>query len=253
MARTHENLTGQQFGRWLVVSFSHFYKGRSVWAIKCSGCGVVKKLRKQKFSSGKCTKCDKTHSMSGTSNPGFVDCLGKRFGRLVVVELMGFKNCLAQWRCVCDCGGEKISGNGSIATGRVKSCGCLRRPVSTYPKGVDHPRWNPDRDEIERNKDRMKDPAYRQWRNAVFKRDDYRCQITGRRGGNLVAHHIEAWGVSPELRFEVSNGITIDWAYHALFHRMFGQGGNTAAQFEQFKFWMKLLDIQPDNCQYPQP
>ena len=33
--------------------------------------------------------------------------------------------------------------------------------------------------------------AMRLWRSDVFKRDDYTCQICGRRGGNLEAHHIK--------------------------------------------------------------
>lgn len=47
------------------------------------------------------------------------------------------------------------------------------------------------------------------WRNAVYERDDYTCQQCKQRGGKLNAHHIKSWSQYPELRFEVSNGLTL--------------------------------------------
>ncbi len=32
---------------------------------------------------------------------------------------------------------------------------------------------------------------YKEWHKAVFKKDNYTCQICGKRGGNLEAHHIK--------------------------------------------------------------
>lgn len=57
---------------------------------------------------------------------------------------------------------------------------------------------------------------YRQWRNAVFKRDNYTCVWCGDknqkgRGKSLVlnADHIKPFAYYPELRFELSNGRTL--------------------------------------------
>lgn len=47
------------------------------------------------------------------------------------------------------------------------------------------------------------------WRTAIFKRDDYTCQICGVRGTYLEADHIKPWAFFPELRFEMSNGRTL--------------------------------------------
>lgn len=51
---------------------------------------------------------------------------------------------------------------------------------------------------------------YKRWRYDVFVRDRFTCQECGdNRGGNLRAHHIKLFADHPELRFEVSNGITL--------------------------------------------
>ncbi len=50
---------------------------------------------------------------------------------------------------------------------------------------------------------------YKQWKNFIFDRDNYICQICGERGGKLRANHIKRFADCPELRFEKNNGIVI--------------------------------------------
>lgn len=51
---------------------------------------------------------------------------------------------------------------------------------------------------------------YKRWRFDVFMRDNFTCQECGdSRGGNLRAHHIKPFADFPDLRFDVSNGITL--------------------------------------------
>lgn len=52
-------------------------------------------------------------------------------------------------------------------------------------------------------------PEYKEWRKAVYERDDYTCQKCGKKGGNLNAHHIKAYAEYPDLRIELDNGITL--------------------------------------------
>lgn len=50
--------------------------------------------------------------------------IGKRFGKLLVIEHLGTKNQHTYWRCVCDCGKETNTRNQNLLSGKSKSCGC---------------------------------------------------------------------------------------------------------------------------------
>ena len=57
---------------------------------------------------------------------------------------------------------------------------------------------------------------WKNWRRAVFERDDYTCQECGERNykGNgksiwIHPHHIKSRSEYPELQFEISNGMTL--------------------------------------------
>lgn len=54
------------------------------------------------------------------------------------------------------------------------------------------------------------------WKRIVFKRDNYACQISGKRGEVLNAHHIKPFSDYPELRTKISNGITLSEEWHNL-------------------------------------
>lgn len=60
-------------------------------------------------------------------------------------------------------------------------------------------------------------PEVERWRNAVLKRDSYRCRKCGA-GEELHAHHIARWADSPELRLVVENGLTVCRACHQQIH-----------------------------------
>ena len=63
-------------------------------------------------------------------------------------------------------------------------------------------------------------PDFVAWRTAAFARDACRCQTCGdAQGGNLEAHHVRPWATHPELRFDVTNGLTLCDPCHNRLHR----------------------------------
>lgn len=50
---------------------------------------------------------------------------------------------------------------------------------------------------------------YKEWRLAVFTRDDFTCQHCGKRGGTLHADHIRDFAKHKHLRMDPSNGRTL--------------------------------------------
>lgn len=62
----------------------------------------------------------------------------------------------------------------------------------------------------DKNKALRRGVEWKLWREAVFERDDYTCQMCGIRGGvELHPDHIKPFSKFPELRYEVSNGRTL--------------------------------------------
>ncbi|UKS25043.1 phage replisome organizer N-terminal domain-containing protein [Paenibacillus sp. HWE-109] len=59
---------------------------------------------------------------------------------------------------------------------------------------------------------------YTTWRSLVFERDDYTCQHCRTKGNKLNAHHIKSFADYKELRFEVSNGLTLCEECHSKEH-----------------------------------
>ena len=55
---------------------------------------------------------------------------------------------------------------------------------------------------------------YRLWRQAIFARDNWTCQICFKRGGKLEADHIKPWTLFPELRYAIDNGRTLCVSCH---------------------------------------
>lgn len=101
--------------------------------------------------------------------------------------------------------------------------------------GTDNPNYNPDKTDEERELGRII-PGYKEWVQAVYKRDRYTCQCCGhKKGHNLNAHHLDGYNWCKEKRIDVSNGITLCDDCHTAFHEIYGFGDNTKEQFAEFQ------------------
>jgi len=108
-----------------------------------------------------------------------------------------------------------------------------KEKLSLAKLGILNPQWKggiTPQSEIIR-----KSNKYKKWRNAVLKKNNYICQITGKTGTNLEAHHIINFSSYKEKRFHINNGITIHKKIHKLFHKKYGYFNNTKEQLNKFK------------------
>jgi hypothetical protein len=55
-----------------------------------------------------------------------IDLVGKEFGQLTVVALVGRRGNNTYWQCQCHCGEQKTVRGSHLKSGGIKSCGCLR-------------------------------------------------------------------------------------------------------------------------------
>lgn len=91
------------------------------------------------------------------------------------------------------------------------SCGARARG-----NGADHPLW---RGGVSRAYQYgYHSTEYMQWHQNVFIRDNFTCQLCDTRGTYLHAHHIKGFSHFPDLRFVVSNGITLCKTCHMEVH-----------------------------------
>jgi 5-methylcytosine-specific restriction endonuclease McrA len=69
---------------------------------------------------------------------------------------------------------------------------------------------------------------YREWRNAVLRRDNYTC-IFCKSKFSIEAHHIYSFAGFPELRFDMTNGLSLCRKCHQLTPNY----GSKQKQFDQ--------------------
>lgn len=74
------------------------------------------------------------------------------------------------------------------------------------------------------------DLRYKLWREAIFERDDYTCQQCKLKGVYIEANHIKSWAHFPELRFELSNGLTLCRECHKLTDNYKGKNNGKGKQ-----------------------
>lgn len=84
--------------------------------------------------------------------------------------------------------------------------------------GENHPLWIKDRTKLQRYSDDAKDrrsSAYRNWREEVWLRDNFKCKIASPDcEGRIEAHHILGYREYPDLRYQIKNGITLCHFHH---------------------------------------
>lgn len=129
------NHVGETYEYLTILSINEeksIHKGRVYVNAKCK-CGDIRSYDQNSIIRGRTTSCGcKKHEISS-------DLVGKRFGHLTVVELIGRKylngkngNSYIEWGCMCDCGKYVVVRQCNLVHGHSYSCGCMKRSYGEY-------------------------------------------------------------------------------------------------------------------------
>lgn len=188
---------------------------------KCSYCGKeieVIKSKFEKFEYFYCNQdCRSKHLkilMQGENNPNYSRVLYKCDGCNKEIYIYPYK-IKSQKHIFC-------------------SKECYKENIGKFYTGENNTNWNENLT-LEERELKRRYPDYYKWRNEVYERDNYTCQICGsRKSGTLIAHHLNGYNWDIEHRTDINNGITLCTRCHNEFHNKFRCGNNTKEQFEQF-------------------
>lgn len=127
------DMVGEKYGYLTVVKYHHSGNKTIYWECLCD-CGKTAIVSRtnliRKFGTKSCG-CKKY----AKETKGMKDETGNKYGNLAVISYSHSKDKKVFWRCVCDCGNEKIVSGRSLRNGSTKSCGCYRRKLNTETKG----------------------------------------------------------------------------------------------------------------------
>lgn len=193
--------------------------------VRCPECKLVRKVHYKSIAMAGHTVCQKC----ATARQAKKLNIGKQYGFLTIIAegSPGYS-----W-CRCICGAEKQIKNYKIQRGQA-SCGCLKKKNFNNvirPKGEKHGMW---RGGSSKQRERaMQTQEYKEWRAAVFIRDNHTCQKCFQVGHKINAHHIFDYTNHESIRYEYGNGITLCVNCHNKFHKLFGRK-NTLKQLQKF-------------------
>jgi 5-methylcytosine-specific restriction endonuclease McrA len=112
------------------------------------------------------------------------------------------------------------------------------KSAAHFQKGEKHPRFKGNRST------RTSSYENKQFVKEVLKRDSYTCQHCGSKE-YLHVHHIQAWAEYPELRYEVTNGITVCEECHIKIH-----GGKRKPRTRVCAYCQKSFRPKKKSTQY---
>lgn len=123
--RCTKPMIGKTFGRLTVLELDHNENGVNFYKCKCSCNNIVvvrgADLRNSNTSSCGCLAKERARERN------FDDLRGRRFGKLVVMELAPRKKGhTTRYICKCDCGGIVNTTRDGLITGETLSCGCIK-------------------------------------------------------------------------------------------------------------------------------
>jgi hypothetical protein len=232
-----DDLTSKRFGQLLVTKLID----NEHYECKCD-CGEVSTYTRESL----------THDTKDCGCVKFSQIkqkiIGKQFGRLTVISFSHSNGNAYIWDCQCECGKMIKCTTNVLNMGHTKSCGCFDRDLKKERRREKHPRWNKNLTDEDRwgDKHRNLNPAYVEWRDAVYKRDNYCCRICSGREGGIKAHHKQNYSMFRELRCDVENGVALCDSCHKKIHERFGKF-TTLENWAEFEKEHKQVPVAINN------
>lgn len=239
------DMAGKTFNRLTGVKYLYTKRNKAVWSFNCSCGNQNVELVANEVKSGhtKSCGCLNIEKIKERGRKQVIEMIGKIFGRLTVRELDHIRHPETNkvdymWKCDCSCGNTTIVSGKNLRRGQTTSCRCFAIEKSKALCGPKSPVWRHDLTKEDREGRRDRTPAYHQWRNAVSKRDNYTCQISGikrSKGMPISCHHYLNFSSYIPGQYDVNNGVVMLTSLHNLFHHLYTKRNNTREQFEEFK------------------
>lgn len=96
--------------------------------------------------------------------------------------------------------------------------------------------------------EQFRDKRHKIWAAQVKSDGGYKCCVCGKSNTYLHSHHKNSFDLYEADRYNANNGVILCQEHHFLLHSIYGAGGNTAAQFEEFQKIIKIIEaIAKDN------
>lgn len=112
---------------------------------------------------------------------------------------------------------------------------CKYCAYELFMHGSNNPAWKDNKTDEERINGRAY-PEYNNFIKRVLARDNYTCQCCGDKNNkhDIEVHHLDGYDWCFDKRTDDTNGITLCSSCHSNFHSIYGYGGNTKKQFEEW-------------------
>lgn len=182
-----KDLTGQRFGRLVVLGLDHSER-RSYWKCRCD-CGNELVACSDVLNTGMKKSCGCIR---------IKDISEQRFGRLIAKRLLRMENGNAIWECQCDCGNLTEVNRGSLVSGSTRSCGCLAKERAS---------------EINTKHGLSNEHIYNTWKSMIRRctiKSDSQYKNYGARGIKVCSIWIGEQGLRNFYDWSVKNGVSDD-------------------------------------------
>lgn len=131
--RNRIDISGQKFGKLTVINYSHSVptirngvkkQSTAYWNCICD-CGNKSTVRGADLKGRHIKSCG-CLIRETNKNKNQESMQNKIFGRLTAISQIR-KDKTYVWKCLCECGNETFASTNNLNTGKVQSCGCLKR------------------------------------------------------------------------------------------------------------------------------